>query len=112
MLIQYGLNSKNMRAISESMDELSEFIKAFGIEYSSEKDFKLVAKLADSSDKNIRENALKVMEEAYKHLEDDIWRVIGDIPPKVQGLFEQRFKKMNKGGLGASASQSNFFQPE
>lgn len=94
--------------MGECLDEMAEFIKNFGMEYSQEKDFKLVAKLADSPDKNIRENALKAMSEAYKHLDDDIWRIIGDLPPKVQGLFEQRFKKM-KGGLAASSSQSNFF---
>ena len=72
-----------MRAIGECLDEMAEFIKSFGIDFSTEKDLKLVAKLADSSDKNIRENALKAMGEAYKHLDDDIWRIIGDIPPKV-----------------------------
>lgn len=88
MLIQYGLNAKNLKAVGECLDEMAEFIKAFGIEYSSEKDLRLVAKLADSPDKSIRENALKTMGEAYKHLDDDIWRILGDIPPKVQGLFE------------------------
>lgn len=32
--------------------------------------------------------------EAYKHLEENIWRVIGDVTPKVQGLLEARFKKL------------------
>lgn len=36
-----------------------------------------MAKMADNSDKSIRENALKAITEAYKHLDDDIWRVIG-----------------------------------
>jgi hypothetical protein len=48
----------------------------------------LIAKLADSPDKNVRENSLKAMGEAYLHLDNDIWRLMGDIPPKVQGLFE------------------------
>jgi hypothetical protein len=44
---------------------------------------KLVAKMADSADKSVRENALKFMGEAYKHLDDNIWRLIGDVTPKV-----------------------------
>lgn len=71
--------------MAECGEETAEFIKNFGIEFSSEKDFKLLAKLADSSDKNIRENSLKAVSEAYKHLEreDDIWRILGPLPPKV-----------------------------
>lgn len=49
---------------------------------------KLIVKLADAADKSIRENALKFMGEAYKLLDDNIWRVIGDVTPKVQGLLE------------------------
>lgn len=94
MIITFGLNSKNMRAAGECMDELGEFIRNFGLDYTSEKDLKLIAKMADSNDKAIRENALVVMSEAYKQLGDDIWRLIGDVTPKVQGLFEQRFKKV------------------
>lgn len=74
---------------------------------------KIVAKLADNNDKSIRENSLKFMGEAYKLLDDNIWRAIGDVTPKVQGLLEQRFKKLKQGsGLQASASQSSFIKPE
>ena len=83
MLVQFGLNSKNMRTSSECLDEMAECLKSNGIDYSAEKDIKLVAKLADSSDKGIRENAVKVMAEVYKHLDQDIWRIIGEVTPKV-----------------------------
>jgi len=43
----------------------------------------MVAKMADNNDKNIRENALKFMGEIYKILDDNIWRAIGDVTPKV-----------------------------
>jgi cytoskeleton-associated protein 5 len=88
MLITYGLNSKNLRAVSESLDEFTEFIKNFGLDYTSEKDLKLVAKMADSNDKGIRENAVSAMGEIYRNLGDDIWRLVGDVTPKVQGLLE------------------------
>jgi hypothetical protein len=44
--------------------------------------------MADNADKNIRENALKFMGEAFKILQEDIWRSIGDVTPKVTGLLE------------------------
>lgn len=73
---------------------------------------KVVAKMADHSSKAIRENALKLLGEAYKHLDDNIWRVIGDVTPKVQGLLEGRFKKIKgvpvTGGLANSQSVANF----
>jgi hypothetical protein len=50
--------------------------------------------MADHSDKNIRENALKFLGEIYKIIEENIWRAIGEVTPKVQGLLEQRFKKL------------------
>ena len=35
-----------------------EFIKVYGVDYTQEKELKLVAKMADSPVKDIRENAL------------------------------------------------------
>ena len=71
----------------------------------SEKDLKLIAKLADSGDSGVREGSLQVLSEAYRVLDDDIWRVIGKVTEKVKGLLEGRFKKVK--GLGSSSSQSN-----
>lgn len=48
---------------------MAEFISNFGIDYSTEKDIKLVAKMADSSDKGVRENSIKVMAEVFKHVD-------------------------------------------
>ena len=114
-LIQFGLNSKNSKSQAECLNELEYFIKTYGIEHTVEKDLKIIAKLADSGDKAIRENAVTVMAEVYKIIDNDIWRIIGQVTPKVQGLFEQRFKKVKGGpglGLGGSASSTNLFQPD
>jgi len=46
-----------------------------------------------------------VLSEIYKVLDEDIWRVMGQVPLKVKGLLETRFKKV-KGGLGSSTSAS------
>lgn len=70
-------------AQAECLDEIAEFIIKYGIDYSSEKEMRLVAKMADHASKAIRENALKLLGEAYKHLDDNIWGVIGDVTPKV-----------------------------
>lgn len=43
--------------------------------------------------------------EVYKILDEDIWRLIGQVTVKVKGLLDGRFKKM-KGGLGSSNNAS------
>lgn len=90
----YGVNSKNLKAVAECLDEYTEFIKLFGIDYTSEKEMKVIAKLADHSDKSIRENSLSALGELYKHLNEDIWRAIGQVSTKAQGLIEARLKKL------------------
>lgn len=112
LIVAHGLNAKNLRAQAECLDELADFITRFGVDYSSDKELKLVAKMADNNDKSIRENALKFMGEAYRLLDDDIWRVVGDVTPKVQGLLEQRFKKIKGANLQSSNSQANFMKTE
>ena len=93
-MMSYGVGSKNLKAVSECLDEYAQFIQLFGIEYTHEKDIKTIAKMADHGDKSIRENALSAIGEIYKLLGDDIWRAIGQVPTKVQGLLEARFKKL------------------
>lgn len=83
LLVSHGINAKNLRAACECLEETALFININGIDYSSEKELKFVAKMADHADKGIRENALKMMSEAYLHLEENIWRVLGEITPKV-----------------------------
>ena len=59
----------------------------------------------DSKDASVRENAMQVLSEIYKVVDEDIWRVVGQVPLKVKGLLEQRFKKVK--GLGSSSSNLN-----
>ena len=70
-----------------------------------EQQIKIVAKLVDSKDASVRENAMCVLAQIYKVLDEDIWRVMGQVPLKVKGLLETRFRKVK--GLGASNSKSN-----
>ena len=87
-MIFSSLNSKNLVTQAECLDELADFITKYGVNYTTEKELKYVAKMADSSSKFIRENALKFLGETFRHLDDNIWRAMGDLTPKVQSLLE------------------------
>lgn len=110
IIIEAGVNNKNLKAVAECLDEVSLFIKDNGVEFCTKKDFALFLKTTDSSDKGVRENSLKVFSEAYLVLGEDIWRLLSkDVPLKVRGLLEQRFKQVQKkagGALGASINSN------
>lgn len=66
---------------------------------------KLCAKLADSGDKGVREGALQVLGEVYKVLDEDIWRLIGQVTVKVKGLLDGRFKSVKGPNQAAATSR-------
>jgi cytoskeleton-associated protein 5 len=105
LILKFGTNSKNLKSVAESLDEISTFVAKNGVECLTEKDLKHFAKLADNNDKGVREGALQVLGEVYKILDEDIWRLIGQVTVKAKGLLDGRFKKM-KGGLGSSNNAS------
>lgn len=64
--------------------------------YFTKKELEYVAKMADHSDKNIRENALKFFSAVYYELGPSLWPLIDpSITPKVKGLIDQRVKKLD-----------------
>lgn len=105
LIIKFGVGNKNLKSVSESLDEVAHHISIKGVETLTEKDLKFVAKLADSADKGVRESSLVVLAEIYKVLDEGIWKIIGNVTPKVKGLLEARFKKTK--GLSGSDSQVN-----
>jgi hypothetical protein len=83
--------------VAECLDVVAGFMQENGIDVVTKKDFALFTACADNSDKSVRENSLKVFAEAYIHLNEDIWRLLSkDVPIKVKGLLEGRFKQVAK----------------
>ena len=88
-----GVKSKNMKAGADILDEVADYFAKNGIDSCTRKDFALFLTCADMPDKGVRENSLKVFGEAYTLLGEDVWRMFPkDIPIKVKGLLEARFK--------------------
>ena len=109
LIIKFGCGSKSLKSVAESLNEVYVFVKSNGVDCLSESHLKMIAKLADNSDTGVREGALTVLGEAYRVLDDDIWRVIGNVTVKVKGLLEQRFKKLKPGLNNSMSSQDMRF---
>ena len=88
ILIEKGVKCKNLKSVAESLDEVVAYIDTNGIGDTSTKDFQAFLHCVDSSDKNVRENALRVFAEAYRRLGEEVWRPMKDVPLKVKGLLE------------------------
>lgn len=93
LMMEQGVKCKNLKSVAECLDEVSDYIKENGVDNCTKKDFAQFVVSADSPDKSVRENALKVFGEAYMILGEDVWRLLSkDVPLKVKGLLEARFK--------------------
>ena len=89
LIMQHGVGSKNLKAVSECLDMVAIYVKNNGVDSITKKDFAVFLEKANSPDKNVRENSLRVFAETYKVLKEDIWRLLGkDINGKVKGLLE------------------------
>ena len=58
LIIKFGCGNKSLKSVAESLSEVCTFVKANGVECLTEKDLKVLAKLADNSDSGVREGAL------------------------------------------------------
>jgi hypothetical protein len=106
LIIKFGVGAKNLKSVSESLDSLAAFVRTYGVDEFTEKDCQQIAKLVDSGDKGVRENSLQFIGELYKIVDENIWRLVGNISIKVRGLLEGRFKQVKKAG-GSTSSYSN-----
>jgi len=104
MIIDTGVKSKNLKSVAECLDEIAAFVAKNGIDTITKKDYAVFLGCVDNSDKNVRENGLRVFAEIYKSLAEDVWRMLPkDVNIKVKGMLEARFKQIQKGG-GMNAS--------
>lgn len=58
LILKYGTNSKNLKSVAESLEEIASFVQKNGVDCLTEKDLKHFAKLADNADKGVREGSL------------------------------------------------------
>ena len=63
-----------------------------------------MAKLVDHSDQGVRKGALQVLGQIYFTIEEDIWKAVGRVSPRVKDLMEKRFKQVKNPQRVASAS--------
>lgn len=70
-----GTKNKNLKVVSESLDEISDYITANGVDSVTKKDFAVFLQAVDSADKGVRESSLKVYAEIYQLIGEDVWRL-------------------------------------
>jgi CLASP N terminal len=87
-----GINSKNARSKVECIEELGSLIVDYGIEIASPKDIKFITKQINSADANVRTASVDTMTEVYKAIGPKTWNLLGDVPDKVRGILDQRFR--------------------
>ena len=108
-IVVQGINSKNAKSKVECLEELSVLVIDYGIEIASNRDIKFISKQVNSADNNVRAAAVDTMTELFKIIGVKIWTVIGEVPDKVRGILDQRFRSIkakNPDGLNASIDLS------
>ncbi len=74
MIVDNGVKSKNLKVVSECLEEIADFIVSNGIDSISKKDYELYLKTLDTADKSVRESTLRVFGEIYTILGEEIWK--------------------------------------
>ena len=91
-IVVQGISSKNARTKVECIEELGCLIVDFGIEIAQPRDVKFISKQVNSTDNNVRTAAVDTMTEVFKIVGDKTWTLIGEVPDKVRGILDQRFR--------------------
>ena len=89
--------TKNKKTQSEILITAQKMLETYSIEISTYQQGKTISQMVNSTDSNIRNSAIGTMAVLYKALGDAIWEdIVGDVPPKVKDMLEQRFNQINK----------------
>lgn len=107
LVVDHGCSSKNLKSISESLDEIAAHITKDGLESVNERQIKTVVRLVDHSDQGVKKGALLVLGQAYCVIEEDIWKMVGKVSPKVQELLVKRFKQAKAPALGGTSPRGS-----
>ncbi|KAK0530495.1 hypothetical protein OC842_003911 [Tilletia horrida] len=89
-----GLPSKNAKVRTECLTELGHLFSKNGLQVCTpSKVLPVIAKQISDRDASVRTAALLCLGEAYKICGEDIWKLVGSLPPKEMSLLEERLKR-------------------
>ena len=91
-IVLQGINSKNARSKVECLEECGSLIMENGIEIIQTKDLKTISKQIASADANVRAAAADTITEVYKIVGDRIWTVLTEMPDKIRGILDSKFR--------------------
>ena len=103
LIVDFGCSSKNLKSVSESLDEVAAHITKSGLKSVDERQIKVVVKLVDHSDQGVKKAALLVLKNVYCVIDEDVWKMLGKISPKVQDLLVKQFKQAKAPGVGGAS---------
>ncbi|TIC25189.1 ARM repeat-containing protein [Wallemia mellicola] len=103
-LIDHGTTCKNSRTRSESIDELGSIINRHGMGVlTSNKALKIIGASLSDRDSSVRNSVLNTLVEVYKLVGDQVWSMVGDLPPKEKSMMEERLKRQPERGSAIPA---------
>ena len=92
-ILMKGLNSKNTKSVSESLELIAVLIQTHRLDVINEKDVRIIGKIVDNPDNGIRQGALSACEEIYKIVDENFWELVGNkLSSKAEDIIRARFK--------------------
>lgn len=84
-----GLKSKNARQRTECLDELAYLIEPYGMSACQPTPQKEIARHIADRDNLVRSAALNCVEQAYFLVEDEVYKLIGQLTEKVLSMLDK-----------------------
>lgn len=69
----------------------------------SNKALKIIGASLSDRDSSVRNSVLNTLVEVYKLVGDQVWSMVGDLPPKEKSMMEERLKRQPERGSGIPA---------
>ena len=107
LLMEHGATSKNARTRAESLEEVAHLLAKHGMQVCTHgKTLPALARAIGDRDAAVRSGALAALGEAYLALGEQVWRLVGTLPPRDEALLEERLKRVAGGAGAGSAARS------